>query len=442
MDVARVNTAHGTVTDHVRRIAQVRGIAKQLDVPIALLVDLPGPKFRVGTLDRGFLDLHRGEEVLLGPVSDQPLAIPLTQPWLVRELGVDESVYVADGLVKLRVKRVAGGQALCDVVVGGTIRSGAGINLPESTLSVEIPTAEDLRLLGFAASQGAEWLGVSFVRAGHELQRIRHVLPTGYRPLLIAKIEKRQALNDLEAILEAADGLMVARGDLGVETDLAEIPLVQKRLITRANAAARPVITATQMLESMVEHGQPTRAEVTDVANAVLDGTDAVMLSAETAIGRFPVEAVEMLGRVLRATEAECGVPLARTRMSQPDATSSGGAMSRVACRLALELDAKAIIASVHDVTQALQLSRFRPHAPILAVVDSEDLRRRLTMVWGVVPLLLSAGVAEPAASVALGRPWLFERRLARPGDHVVVVSDSGECQRPGDTLQVRRLVL
>lgn len=214
------------------------------------------------------------------------------------------------------------------------------------------------------------------------------MLPAGRKPLLVAKIEKRQALKDLDAIVAAADGVMVARGDLGVETDLAEIPLVQKRIIALANARARPVITATQMLESMVRQERPTRAEVTDVANAMLDGTDAVMLSAETAIGHFPVAAVEILRRVLAATEAGHARLLARERLRPGEAISAANPISLVACQLASRIDARAIIVPATDMATVLEIARFRPAAPLVAVADSEDLCRRLAMVWGVSPLL------------------------------------------------------
>lgn len=280
---------------------------------------------------------------------------------------------------------------------------------------------------------------MSLVQSADDLIRVRKLLPPGRQPLLMAKIEKRQALVDLDAIVAAADGVMVARGDLGVETDLAEIPLVQKRIIALANAQARPVVTATQMLESMVLQEQPTRAEVTDVANAMLDGTDGVMLSAETAIGDFPVAAVRILQRVLAATEAEYAAHLARDRLRANDSTSAGNPVSLVACQLAARLDARAIIAPVKDMATVLAIARFRPAAPLVAVADSEDLCRRLAMVWGVSPLLAEPG-PESRSCLRLASDWLCARGLAQPGDPVVMLSSSGVAQGAADTLQVMRV--
>ena len=270
-----------------------------------------------------------------------------------------------------------------------------------------------------------------------DLIRIRELFPThGPTPLLMAKIEKRQALAALDEIIDAADGVMVARGDLGVETDLAEIPMVQKRIIALANAKARPVITATQMLESMVKQERPTRAEVTDVANASLDGTDAVMLSAETAIGQFPVAAAEMLQRVLVATEFETATRIAHDRLHLNGSTSTQDTVSFVACQLAICLDAKAIIAPASDLAAALAIARFRPSAPLLIVTESERVCHALAAVWGVspVPMPLNAG-AKTFVSVA--KQWLLARQLARPGDTVVILSASDPNSASADVLQV-----
>src|SRR5690348_3191033 len=313
MDVARVNTSHGDHAEHAERIQRVRQAAQEAGQPVAVLVDLPGPKFRIGDLPGSGLKLMEKQSVVLIPEGEQGDIgsggkngnhLPVRNLELLAALAPGEHIFLADGLIELLVETIAHGSAMCRVLIGGPVRSGSGINLPESVLDALVPTEEDRRHLAFAIGQGAEWVGVSFVQAAADIMRVRALLPLGEPPLLMAKIEKRQALGNLNEIVEASDGVMVARGDLGIETDLAEIPIVQKRIIAAANDRAKPVITATQMLESMVEHEHPTRAEVTDVANAALDGTDAVMLSAETAIGRFPSLAVGMLARVLAATEA------------------------------------------------------------------------------------------------------------------------------------------
>lgn len=439
MDVARFNMSHGDHASHARRIQQLRELARQAGRFVAVLVDLPGPKFRLGDLPDGTRELHLGAKVVLAFGADLPEALPVRHLAVLQALRVGESVYLADGAVRLEVKAVDTERVVCEVLASGTITSGSGINLPDSRLSALIPTDDDRRHLGFALAQQAEWLGVSFVQSADDLLRVRALLPPGRPPLLMAKIEKRQALVDLDAIVAAADGVMVARGDLGVETELAEIPLVQKRIIAMANAQARPVLTATQMLESMVMQERPTRAEVTDVANAMLDGTDGVMLSAETAIGDFPGAAVEILRRVLTATETEYAARLARDRLRADESTAPGNPISLAACQLAARLHARAIIAPVTDMAMVLEIARFRPAAPLLAVTDSEDLCRRLAMVWGVSPLLAEAGL-EPRSCLHLAGRWLYGQGLAQPGDSVVMLSTSEAAQNTADTLQVMRL--
>ena len=302
------------------------------------------------------------------------------------------------------------------------VRSGSGVHAPESTISTTLPTADDLFWMAFACAQQVEWIGVSFVGTAEELLRVRrrlHQQTSGSIPLLMAKIEKRQALEHLDAIMDAADGVMVARGDLGVETPLEEVPIVQKRIIARANASGKPVVTATQMLESMIEHPSPTRAEVTDVANAVLDGSDALMLSEETAVGRYPVEAVRVLSAVIQATEVHYPYGVLQ-RVGARLQRSAADALSAAACRVAFETHAQAIVVMQEAHEAVCRIARFRPSAPVIAL--SQSLRRvqQLALVWGVRPLKPSA---HTAASFANARGWLVRRHLVRPGKLVVVVS-------------------
>lgn len=439
LDIVRCNMSHGDPTDHARRIQQVRQLARQTGQPVAVLIDLPGPKFRLGNLPDGSRELQRGATVILAAEAKVATDLPVRHRELFQALRVGESLYLADGVIRLRITSLDADRLTCEVMTGGAVRSGSGINVPESKLTALVPTDDDRRHMAFAVAQQAEWLGVSFVQSADDLARVRQFLPPGPQPLLMAKIEKRQALAELDAIVEAADAVMVARGDLGVETDLAEIPLVQKRIIAVANARARPVITATQMLESMVEQERPTRAEVTDVANAVLDGTDGVMLSGETAIGRFPVAAAEILQRVLAATETEYAARMAHDRLQASGLVLASDPISLVACQFAARLNAKAIIVPVHDLATALGIARFRPQAPLVAVADSEDLRRRLTAVWGVSPLL-AAPEAEPSSCLILACHWLYARQLAQPGDLAVVLAISSLSQGKADTMQVVRL--
>ncbi|ARO87780.1 pyruvate kinase [Nitrosospira lacus] len=464
MDVARVNASHGGHADHARRIERVRNAANMLGQPVAILIDLPGPKFRIGDLPDNFYKLAEGEMITLiaedsfvkevgGNAEERSRLLPVRDPELLPALRAGESVFLADGSIELCVRITAAAGVHCEVIIGGTVRSGSGINVPESVLSEMVPTDDDRQHLAFAVAQEVEWVGVSFVQSAGDLARVRACLPSGAgeRPLLMAKIEKRQALADLDAIVEASDGVMVARGDLGVETDLAEIPVVQKRIIAAANARGRPVITATQMLESMVEREHPTRAEATDVANAVLDGTDAVMLSAETAIGRFPVAAVRFLARVLAATEKGYSLRMAYDRMRATDIPSSpdnpDNALSFAACQLAARLGARAIVVPAHTMAAALAIARFRPQAPLVVVASSMRLYRSLALVRGVSPLLSIAasdtgtgtGTGPQACLIQAGE-WLVAQGLAEPGDQVVLVSASSSACERADTLRTIRL--
>ncbi len=437
MSVARVNLSHGEHAEHARRIAEVRATARRLGEPVAILADLPGPKFRVGALAEGARKLEDGARVALVLEGGTDGALPVRDPELLAALRLGERVYLADGAIELRVAQAAAGRVECEVLAGGVLRSGSGINVPDSQLAGLVPTDADRRHLEFALAQEVDWVGVSFVQSAEDLARVRALLPEREPPLLTAKIEKRRALAALDAIVKAADGVMVARGDLGVETDVAEIPIVQKRIIASANAAARPVITATQMLESMVEHEHPTRAEVTDVANAVLDGTDAVMLSAETAVGRFPAAAVSVLGRVLSATEGEYALEMALERLRSAPG-SPEHAVSFAACQLAARLDARAIVAPASAIATVLPIARLRPRAPLLILTPSERLWRSLAMVRGVAPLLCAE--SDPGAWLGRARDWLFARGLAQRGDPAVLLFSSYMAHAAADSLRTVQL--
>lgn len=437
MDVARINLSHGARADHSRRIAQVRSVSRMLARPVALLADLPGPKFRIGELPGGARKLEDGMAVVLAAEGAPPEYLPVRQQRLLGALRAGEMVYLADGSIELIVKGRSGNGVACEVVVGGTVRSGSGLNAPASELPGLVPTDEDRDHLAFAAAQGVDWIGVSFVQSPEDLDRVRAALPDGQALMLMAKIEKRRALAHLEAIVAASDGVMVARGDLGVETDLAEIPLAQKRIIAAANARARPVVTATQMLESMVEHEHPTRAEVTDIANAVIDGTDAVMLSAESAVGRHPAAAVRVLQRVLAATESHYARQMTAARLGAAVSVAADEAVAFSACQLADRIGAKAIVARASGHRLATALARFRPAAPIVAVSPLGGRCESLAMVSGVAPL--SGDGVDPATDLARARDWLFAHGLAAAGDRAVCVSarnDAGDA----DLIQVATL--
>ena len=438
MNVARINMSHGNHADHARRIAQVREAARRAEQSVAILMDLPGPKFRVGELQSGSLTLREDAPICLSEEEGRSDCLPVRHRELLDALRVGESIYLADGTVELRVLAKLPDGVDCEVVIGGIVRSGCGVNVPDSELSGLVPTAADVAHLAFAVSQQADWIGVSFVQSADDLARVRACLPAQAAPLLMAKIEKRRALAELDAIIGAADGVMVARGDLGVETDLAQIPLVQKRIIAAANARARPVVTATQMLESMVEHPHPTRAEVTDIANAVLDGTDAVMLSAESAVGKHPSAAVRVLRRVITATEAEYGTRMALARLRAETDVSADAAFVFAANQFLTRSNARAIIAEVQDVEAAATIANFRPVVPIVVATSSEAVYRGLSMVWGVFPLPIASS-ADQGELVGRAARWLCSQGFAQPGDRAVILSYSAQI-KGADILRIVRL--
>lgn len=424
LDIARLNAAHGSEEEMLRRIKMLRKAAIDAARPVGLLIDLPGPKFRLGSLSAGQKELRPGEFVKLeASRASDSTTLPIRDAGILAAIKAGHLLHLADGTVTLRAMKKAGGSVKCRVVIGGIVRSGSGINLPDTDVSVTIPTFSDLRWISLAASQKAEWIGVSFVRNVQDVERVRRAFSHfRFKPRVIAKIEKPQALANLDALLREADGLMVARGDLGVEIPLAQVPLAQKKIIARANEMGKPVITATQMLESMVAQRQPTRAEVADVANAVLDGTDAVMLSAETAIGQYPVEAIRILGSVLTATEEAYPFNAVLEARARESWSTTEDAISLSACRLAWDSGAKAIIISSCSGLLPYNISRFRPLAPIIVLTDKHTTIRQLSLGWGIQAVFANRGESpEPA------RRWLLANHLARAGNSAVWIRPAGK---------------
>ncbi len=439
-DVFRLNASHGNAADHAQRISDIRRVARELKRPIGILMDLPGPKLRLGVLPDEKRVLRKGEPVLLcGPTPSRPDSLPLRDPEILKDLRPGHEIYLADGTVQLvAVKKDPSGMR-CRVQVGGTVRSGSGLNLPDTELSKAVPTAADRGWIRFARKHHLDWLAVSFVQKAADIEMVRRLAGSGPEaPRLIAKIEKRGAVLQLEEIVKTADGVMVARGDLGVETPLANVPLVQKRIISFANAYGRPVITATQMLESMVEHSSPTRAEVTDVANAILDGTDAVMLSAESAIGHYPVASVATLASIATATESEFPYASAFRKLAERDWSSPHEAISFSAVRMAADCAAKAILIEPSAQTTAAAISRFRPKAAVISLCHRWDEACRQILPWGVDPLVIPRSWKQ-----ALG---VIRRHLAKfhgiqHGCRVVTVQSAAKLYGAGsDLVRIVRL--
>ncbi len=439
MDVARLNFSHGSRGSHARAVRSIRRASARVGRPVGLLLDLQGPKLRVGEFNGGAVWLRAGEQTLLTNrrVKGTRDAIPAIYSGLMRDIAVGDRVLLDDGLLELRVTRKERSGWRCRVVIGGKLADHKGLNFPGVKLSANSLTPKDRKDLAFGLKIGVDFVALSFVRSAEDILRLRRLLRGSQRPPMgIAKIERREAIENLESILEVADGVMVARGDLGVEYPPERVPILQKRIIERANAREVLVITATQMLESMVTRPRPTRAEASDVANAIFDGTDAVMLSAETAVGRYPDKAVRTMGRIASEAE-EVSLPLLRRR-SGDNATvlaSPTHALAHTAYQAAREVKAKALAVFTHTGYSARLASKARPASPIIALTPLESTCRRLTLAWGVTAVHVPHWrTAE--GMVELGMRRLLERRLVRRGDWVVAVA--GTTTRAGGTNLLR----
>jgi pyruvate kinase len=392
MAVARINFSHGSYDDHARRIALVRRAAAETGRVVAVMADLQGPKLRVGALPPEGVTLVEGETVTLTSQDPPtgPGAIPLPHPEVIRNVQPGDRILLDDGLLELKVVDHNATSLRAQVVVGGVLMSRKGLSLPHTSLKLPSVTAKDQVDAAFALEQEVDYFALSFVRCGDDVCHLRDWLgDRGANTPIIAKIEKPEALDCIEDILAASDGLMVARGDLGVEAPAEQVPIAQKQIIRACNAAGKPAITATQMLDSMIRNPRPTRAEASDVANAIFDGSDAIMLSGETAMGRYPLPAVQTMARI--ATVAEQNIPYGDWLRRTIEAPSRGvtDAISQVACELATELGAAAIITSTMTGGTAQQIARHRPVTPIIAPTPSPRTCRQLALVWGVQPLLV-----------------------------------------------------
>ena len=386
VDAARLNLSHGTHADHEERASLVRDAQKRAGRPLALIGDLQGPKIRVGDLSAP-LQLRSGEEitVVLGP-NGKDGELPIAPAAIGDVLRAGHEVLIDDGLVRLQVEEVGAGRARCGVVVGGPVSSHKGVNLPGVPIPIPSLTRKDLEDLEFALGLGCDFIALSFVRSAADVRDLKALLEQeGSNAHVIAKIEKSEAVDALDDVLAETDAVMVARGDLGVEIGPALVPLVQKRIILKALDRGKPVITATQMLESMIHHPEPTRAEASDVANAILDGTSAVMLSGETAVGDYPVQAVQTMDRIARAVE-----PSLSYRHQIPEAIDDptiGNAMSNAACDLAEALGAAALLVPTFTGKTASAVARLRPRRPIVALTHKHWSVHQMAIEWGVTPI-------------------------------------------------------
>jgi pyruvate kinase len=389
VDVVRLNFSHGSHAEHGATIDNVRRIAGELDRPIAILQDLPGPKVRTGKLAGGVdsVLLEKGATFSLTTenVAGTASAVGVSYPGLTRDVTPGAHIYLADGAIVLEILDKSETSIRTQVEVGGLLRAEQGINYPDGTLGIATVTARDFEHLAFGLERGVDWVAVSFVRSAEDVLSVkRFVAAQGASVPVMAKIEKHEALDSIEEILDAADGLMVARGDLGIEIPLEQVPLVQKDLIARANRAAKPVVTATQMLESMITSARPTRAETTDVANAIIDGTDAVMLSAETARGAYPIESVRVMAMIALEVERHYPHALLHARRVERAPKDGPTAIAQSAVRVSAELGLGVIVCGTASGTTAATIASFRPRARLLALTLGAEVARRLNVVWGI----------------------------------------------------------
>ena len=423
MNVARLNFSHGTHEEHARVISRIRATATAEKEPVAILADLQGPKIRTGSLAGGGpVILRTGQKFTITTLKilGDSTRVNTTFMPLPREVRRGDRILLSDGLIELRVESVRGPDVNTVVANGGALGENKGINLPGVKLRVPALTPKDRADLRFALTQGADYIAVSFVRRPEDVllakRLIRH---SGKDTPVIAKLEKPEAIENLEAILRVADGVMVARGDLGVEMPPERVPVVQKMIINGAREFRRPVITATQMLESMTENPRPTRAEASDVANAILDGSDAVMLSAETASGKYPVEAVSMMARIIEEAEASAKEFPRPATLEQLKVAET---VAELVCHASRELHMRHIVVFTHSGFTARLVSRYRPLVPIVALTPEAETCRRLALIWGVMPIE-TRDAQRVDTLAAISEKKLLEQRLVRKGDVIGIVA-------------------
>ncbi|MEB3267285.1 MAG: pyruvate kinase [Leptolyngbya sp.] len=421
----RLNFSHGSHDDHQRSIRLIRQISFELNRPVGILQDLQGPKIRLGRFENGSIHVNRGDTFTLTSraVPGSQTISSITYEPLADEVPVGSSILLDDGRVEMVVEAVDRAQRdlHCRVTVGGVLSNNKGVNFPGVYLSIKALTDKDRTDLMFGLNQGVDWVALSFVRNPQDVLEIKELIANaGKQVPVVVKIEKHEAIEQMDAILSLSDGVMVARGDLGVELPAEDVPILQKRLIATANRLGIPVITATQMLDSMASNPRPTRAEVSDVANAILDGTDAVMLSNETAVGKYPVEAVATMARIALRTEQESASRNADDMVGSP--RSIPNAISQAVGRIAAQLNAAAIMTLTKTGATARNVSKFRPQTPILAVTPHVEVARQLQLVWGVRPLLV-LDLASASQTFQAAMNVAQEKALLREGDLVVMTA-------------------
>jgi pyruvate kinase len=438
MNVCRLNFSHGTYNEHKEKLKLIRAVSKKTGYPIAVIQDLGGPKIRTGEIPGKGIRLNAHDTIALSGTAKQAEdgVLPISYSKLAKDVKTGDAILLADGSIELKVARIKGNLVYCKVLVGGIISSHKGVNIPSEALSVPGLTAKDKKDILFAVKEKVDFLALSFVRSEKDVLSLKRILKKHKADIpVIAKIEKPQALDHIDKIIEASDGIMVARGDLGVEIPFNQVPIVQKMLIRKANKAGKPVITATQMLSSMVNSPRPTRAEVTDVANAILDGTDAVMLSEETAVGKYPVKAVEAMTKIAKSAEREMmdSLPLCSPYHAKDIITDS---ISYSAYMMSEEMKTRAIICPTRSGMTAKRISRYRPDPPILALTPSENTFRAMCLTWGTFPVLIP-DLTDPTDVTAQALAWAKKTVAFRKGD-IIIITAGTNTSDPGTTNTIR----
>jgi pyruvate kinase len=436
MNMARLNLSHGSYEEHQNRLDRVRAASKAAKVPVAILVDLQGPKIRLGRFSDGPHDLVRGDifTITTDDIQGTKERVSTTFKNLPGDCKPGDRLLIDDGKVTVEVIEVKGNDVVTKCIEPGAVSNNKGINLPGVAVSVPALSEKDKEDLRWGLEAGADFIALSFVRDAKDIKDVHAIMDeVGIRLPVIAKIEKPQAVANLEEIVEAFDGIMVARGDLGVELPIEEVPLVQKRCVALARAAAKPVIVATQMLDSMITNSSPTRAEATDCANAVLDGADALMLSGETSVGEFAIEAVQTMARIISHTESKA---LDRITALDSKPTTKGGAITKAATEIGTTLNAKYLVAFTESGESARRMAMFRNSIPILALTPVEGTYNRLALSWGVEPGIVPS-VSHTDDMVKQVDQYLIEKREAQVGDTVVIVAGAPP-GIPGSTNAVR----
>jgi pyruvate kinase len=444
MDVARLNFSHGEQAFHAETIARVRAASAAAGKPVAILGDLQGPKLRVGIMQEGGVPLAEGETLVLttAHMIGAPGRVPIQFEHLPEVVDPGDRILIDDGLLELVVTAVAGSEITTRVVTGGVLNSNKGLNLPRAALSIPAITEKDREDLAFAIEQGLDWIALSFVRTADEVLDLKGYIRTlsafGHQTPVMAKIEKPEAIQNIDAIIAAADGIMVARGDLGIEMSPEDVPMLQKMIIAKCNLRGKPVVTATQMLDSMIRNPRPTRAEASDVANAILDGSDAIMLSGETASGKYPLEAVGTMARITAVVEGEMCAKCEARQDARPGRTFAE-AVAHASVETAIGLSATAIVAPSMSGHTARTISKFRPPCPIVAVTPSPFVQRELCVFWGVYALLSQrAATTDAVISDAVEQA----QKAGFVGEGDVLVVTGGSVEGAGGTTNLMKVHL